>query len=139
MNECKFRVISRRVQKCAIVNRPFRKRAPQKINEDMFTFRARAQVPGYRSCVHFSFEMLLCTSWLHFSLTDAIVKRERCGIGTGSELTENAPRTQEPGAHSNTRGFTIPAIFARALGLMGSKQCHVLFRGGGGGGEANKR
>ena len=84
----------------------------------MVTFGARAQVLGYRSCVHLSFEMFLCTSWLHFSLTDAIVKRERCGIGTASELTENA-RTQGPGAHSNTRGFTIPAIFARALGLMG--------------------
>lgn len=74
----------------------------------MFTFGARAQVPGYRSCVHLSFEMLLCTSWLHFSLTDAIVKRERCGIGTASELTENA-RTQGPAAHFF---FTIPAIFA---------------------------
>ena len=84
----------------------------------MFTFGARAQVPGYRSCVHFSFEMLLCTSWLHFSVTDAIVKRERCGIGTTSELTENA-RTQGPGAHSSTRVFTIPVIFTRALGLMG--------------------
>ena len=81
----------------------------------MFTFGARAQVPGYRSCVHLSFEMLLCLSWHHFSLTDAIVKRERCGIGTASELTENA-RTQGPGAHVFS---TIPALFARALGLMG--------------------
>ena len=78
------------------------------MNEVMFTLGARAQVPGYRYCVHFSFEMLLCTSWLHFSLTKAIVKRERCGIGTASELTENA-RTQGPGAHFF---FTIPAIFA---------------------------
>lgn len=74
----------------------------------MFTLGARAQVPGYRRCVHFSFEMLLCTSWLHFSLTDAIVKRERCGIGTASELTENA-HTQGLDAHFS---FTIPAIFA---------------------------
>ena len=78
------------------------------MNEDMFTPGARTQVPGYRCCVHSSFEMLLCTSWLHFSLTDAIVKRERCGIGTASELTENA-RTQGIGAHFS---FTIPAIFA---------------------------
>lgn len=78
------------------------------MNEDMFTPGARTQVPGYRCCVHSSFEMLLCTSWLHFSLTDAIVKRERCGIGTASELTENA-RTQGLGAHFS---FTIPAIFA---------------------------
>ena len=56
----------------------------------------------------FSFEMLLCTSWLNFSLTDAIVKRERCEIGTASELTEKA-RTQGLGAHFS---FTIPAIFA---------------------------
>ena len=55
------------------------------------------------------------SSWLHFSLTDAIVKPERWEIGTAPELTENA-RTQGPGAQFF---FTIPAIFARALGLMG--------------------
>lgn len=80
----------------------------------MFTSGARAQVPGYRCCVHFSFEMLLCTSWLHFSLTDAIVKRERCGIATASELTENA-RTHGPGAHF----FHDTRHFCCALGLIG--------------------